>query len=354
VLKNLITAAVVLAVIALLAVSFVMNRAGQFKALEPIELPDCRAVAGAPGAEDITIDRSSGTAYLSSFDRRAAQAGEPRQGAIFAYDLGAPDAAPRLLTADFAGVLYPHGLSLWSGDEGTFLHVVNHPPAGHAVEIFELRSDRLEHRETVRGDLLVSPNDVLAVGPRRFYVTNDHGHVAGIGRMLEEYLQRAESNVVYFDGEAWSVAATGIAYANGINGSSDGLAVYVAGTTRGRLHVFTRDASTGALDAVEVIELGTGVDNIEVDRHGMLWLGAHPKLLSFVAHARDPAKRSPSQVLWVDPDQAIDPPVRDVYLSLGGELSGSSVAAPFGSRVLIGSVFEPHFLDCERVADGGQ
>jgi hypothetical protein len=56
----------------------------------------------------------------------------------------------------------------------------------------------------------------------------------------------------------------------------------------------------------------------------------------------------------VDPDQAIDPPVRDVFLSLGEDLSGSSVAAPFGSRLLIGSVFEQHFLDCERVADGGR
>jgi arylesterase/paraoxonase len=83
----------------------------------------------------------------------------------------------------------------------------------------------------------------------------------------------------------------------------------------------------------------------------MLWIGAHPKLLSFLAHAGDEESLSPSQVLWVDPDVGFDPPVRDAFLDLGEDLSGSSVAAPWGSRLLIGSVFEEHFLDCERDPD---
>jgi arylesterase/paraoxonase len=350
-LKNLIVLLVVLVVLAALGVSWLMERAGQWKELEPVGLPRCTPVGGVPGPEDITIERKSGIAFISSFDRRAALAGQPRRGGIFAYDLRSPGSAPRELTADFAGELSPHGLSLYAGDEGFFLHVVNHPPAGHAIEIFEWRDGRLEHRETVRDELLVSPNDVVATGPRTFYATNDHRHVMGLRRVLEDYLQQEVSNVVYFDGRAMRVAATGIGYANGINMSEDGQEVYVAGTTRGRLHVYARDADTAALAAVEVLELDTGVDNIEVDRHGMLWIGAHPKLLSFVAHARDPGERSPSQVLWVHPDQALDPPVRTAFLSLGEDLSGSSVGAPWGSRLLIGAVFEPHFLDCERAED---
>ena len=348
-LKNLVVLLVLVAIAAALGVSWVMERAGEWKELEPVALPRCRQVTGAPGAEDITIQRSTGIAFVSSFDRRGALGGQPRRGGIFAYALTDAGASPRELTADFAGDLYPHGISLYSGDDGTFLHVVNHPPgAGHAIEIFEWRDGRLEHRETIRDELLVSPNDVLAVGPRTFYATNDHGHTEGLKRMLEEYLQRAESTVVYFDGDAMRVAATGIAYANGINLSPDGQEVYVAGTTRGRVHVYARNATSGDLEPVEVLELGTGVDNIEVDRHGMLWIGAHPKLLTFVRHAGDAAVRSPSEVLWAHPDQALDPPVRTVFRSLGDDLSGSSVGAPWGSRLLIGSVFEPHFLDCER------
>jgi arylesterase/paraoxonase len=328
-----------------------MQRAGQWKELVPVALPRCEQVGGVPGPEDITIERKSGIAFISSFDRRAALAGNPRRGGIFAYDLGSTGSAPRELTADFADDFSPHGLSLYVGDEGAFLHVVNHPPSGHAIEIFEWRDGALEHRETVESELLVSPNDVVATGPRTFYATNDHRHTAGLGRVLEDYLQREESNVVHFDGETMRVAATGIGYANGINMSEDGQEVYVAGTTRGRLHVYARDADTSELQPVEVLELGTGVDNIEVDRHGMLWIGAHPKLLSFLAHARDAGELSPSQVLWVHPDQALDPPVRTAFLSLGEDLSGSSVGAPWGSRLLIGAVFEPHLLDCERAED---
>ena len=99
------------------------------------------------------------------------------------------------------------------------------------------------------------------------------------------------------------------------------------------------------------LDLGTGLDNITMDRYGMLWMAAHPKLMTFVSHAKDAAKQSPSEVLWVDPDQNADPPVRTVFLSLGEDLSGASVAVPWGSRLLIGSVFEPHFLDCERDPD---
>ncbi|HVR31026.1 MAG TPA: hypothetical protein VMS86_16005, partial [Thermoanaerobaculia bacterium] len=140
-LKNAIVILVVLAVLAALGASWVMERAGQFKQLDPVALPRCRQITGMPGAEDITIQRATGIALVSSFDRRAAAAGEPRQGAIFAYDLNAPESAPRELTAGYGGALHPHGISLYSGDEGTFLHVVNHPPEGHAIEIFEWRDD---------------------------------------------------------------------------------------------------------------------------------------------------------------------------------------------------------------------
>jgi len=33
-----------------------------------------------------------------------------------------------------------------------------------------------------------SPNDVIPVGPRAFYVTNDHGNTSELGRLVEEYL----------------------------------------------------------------------------------------------------------------------------------------------------------------------
>ena len=39
--------------------------------------------------------------------------------------------------------------------------------------------------------------------------------------------------------------------------------------------------------------------------------------------------------------------IEEVYPNLGEELSGSTVAAVYGRTILIGSVFEAHFLDCK-------
>ena len=326
-----------------------LSVAGELRALEPVSPGVCTAVGGIVGAEDIVIDQGSKTALVSSYDRRAVEAGEEVRGAIYAYDLEAR--ALHELTAGFAGTLHPHGIDLYEEPDGVRLFVVNHDLEtgnGHSVEIFSFRRGELAHLETIQGDLLSSPNDVVAVGPRSFYATNDHGRTEGFPRLAEEYFQLARSNVVYYDGSDFSVAAAGIAYANGIDISRFGHELYVASSTRMKLHLYTREPSDGALAANGTIDLGTGADNVYVDRHGMLWIGAHPKLLTFASHAKKKEKLAPSHVLWVDPDQGYDPPIRDVYVDSGEELAGSSVAVPWGSRLLIGSVFDDHFLDCER------
>ena len=37
---------------------------------------------------------------------------------------------------------------------------------------------------------------------------------------------------------------------------------------------------------------------------------------------------------------------QEVYLDSGAQLSGSAVGARFGNKLLIGPVFDPHFLVC--------
>jgi arylesterase/paraoxonase len=107
--------------------------------------------------------------------------------------------------------------------------------------------------------------------------------------------------------------------------------------------MFDLDPLSGTLSPKGRIEIGSGVDNIDVDADGRLWVAAHPKLLTFVRHASDPAVFSPSQVFRIDPASRR---VEEVYLDLGSGISGSSVAAFRDGRMLIGTVFDPKFLDC--------
>lgn len=327
--------------------------AGQLATLEPHFDGRCTVVRGAVGPEDITIHPRTGVAYVSASDRRAAFAGRPVPGSIWAYDLGAAEPELRNLTPDFDPHFLPHGISLWVDPDGhDRLFVVDHPwredgTLDHRIVVFDLVGDSLVHARTLRDELVRSPNDVVAVGPDRFYFTNDHGWTHGVGRVLEDFLRLGGGDVIYYDGERFQVAARGIPYANGINVSPDGRTLTVSSASTHTLWIFDRDPASGRLTLHRKLPIGTGGDNIEMDAHGDLWIGAHPKLLDFLAHARDASNLSPSQVLRVTPQGEIE----EVYLNLGDEISGSSVAAVRGDRLLIGAVFEPKLLDCRMRAE---
>ena len=341
---------IALLLIILLCVGWVVDlmwSAGQFKTLDSHFSGECRPVAGVVGAEDITIHPESGIAYISACDRWAAASGNPGKGSIFAYDLNKSGARPINLTPDADPDFQPHGISLYTDEAGPdVLFVINHQGGNHTIEIFLLQDGRLTHRETVSGSALVSPNDLVAVGPQQFYATNDHRHTSGFKRTVEDYGRRAWSNVVFYTGSGFVEAATGLGYANGINVSPDGKLLYVSTTVGQALHVFDRNPATNELALKEKIDLNTGLDNIEMDIKGRLYIAAHPKLLTFVKHAKDAAVPSPSQVLRLEPRPGSGFIVTEIYLDGGAGISGSSVAAVSGERMLIGSVFESKFLDC--------
>lgn len=324
-----------------------IRHAGEFKTLQPHFSGQVQKVFGAVGAEDITIHPQTGVAFISSSDRRAIFRGEKTHGAIFAYDLNAAMPQLKNLTGDFNEDFNPHGLSLFIAENGAAsLFVVNHRAEGNYIEIFDYHDSTLVHRESIRGELMNSPNDVVAVGSRHFYATNDHGNVSAFGRTLEEYLQLERSYVVYYDGQNFIKVANDIAYANGINMSHDGRTIYVAACVGLKINVYARDLELGTLTFKYEIPLGTGVDNIELDAAGNLWVAAHPQLLTFTKHAKDAAKPSPSEILKISLAENGAAKIDQIYLNDGKEISGSSVGAVLGNKLLIGAVFEKHFLVC--------
>jgi len=358
--KRGLIAALVLVVVAALFVIDLLADAGSFKTIEPHFDGVCRPLAGAVGAEDMALSEPSGLLFVSSDDRRATARGERSQGGIYVLDLDEIDLdgalpAPRLVTSGFEGELHPHGISLHRGPDGERLFVVNHTATGSAIEILAWNGTSLEAVESIRDPRIHDPNDVLAVGDRAFYVTNDHGARSAWGRSFEEYLRRPWSDVVYFDGQKSREVARHLRYANGIAASPDGAEVYVAATVGRSIVRYRRDAASGSLTMQERIPVGTGVDNITVDRDGNLWAGAHPQLLRFVAYADDPRELSPSQVLWLEPHpprrgltERAGERFREVLLDDGSRLSGSSVAVARGDLLLVGSVFDEKLLVCRR------
>lgn len=356
-LQRLFFAFVLVLVLAIGFVGYTFWSAGQFKTITPQFAGVCKTMDNVPGAEDITIHPDGTVAYISSDDRRATRDGKSVPGAIYRYDLRGAAPILKNLTPQAGDDFHPHGISLYVDDAGrSSLFVVNHfegwenPNSGdapeHSIEIFDIEGTELVHRKSIKGALLVSPNDIVALDHERFYVTNDHHFAAGLMRKVEDYLQLALSNVLYYGGQDLRVVADEIAYANGIAYSKTDKRLYVAAVTGKKMLSYDIDAKTGDLELENELFLNAGIDNLELDAKGNIWIGAHPQMLSFVGHAADETKLSPSLVLKLVRAPSGGFQAEEVYLDAGDQISGSSVAARHGNRLLIGAVFEPHFLDC--------
>lgn len=326
------------------------------------------------GAEDIAIDRATGTAYIAAYDRRAV-AEELERGTVQTaggiYALTADD----IVSGNSASVVdltaelrqwrdfRPHGIDLHRGSDGRVtLFAVNRAYAegGHgpqpdvAIEVFDLTADGLTHRGeagTLRDAQLCSPNDIAATGPDSFLVTNDHGACEGFGRMIEDIAALDRSYVLQFDGVRFSRIVEGISFANGIavrpGVDGAGTRLYVSATRDQAVQVYDLTLDEDGHRAREVgrIELQSAPDNLSWGPDGALYVGAHPNLLSYAAFrggwlGRDAA---PSLALRLDPDEAS---VAQVYFDDGGQLSGATVAAVLGDRLLLGSAYDDHVVAC--------
>ncbi len=192
---------------------------------------------------------------------------------------------------------------------------------------------------------VISPNDLVAVGPKQVYVVNDKGAEGALQLMLEQLFGVGYSKLVYFDGDKGRTVLTDVASGGGINASADGELIYIAETGGQRLRVLNRNSDGSLSDAVKV-SLGTSPDNVDVAADGSLTIGAHANLIALIQHfiSGDPA---PSQVLRVTGSPVDGYDVDQIYMNTGEEISASSVGATYGNKLLIGSITARQVLICE-------
>jgi arylesterase/paraoxonase len=340
--------AVVLVVGVCALVLRMLTVSGLFVTVTPGFAGTCKTLTGIVGAEDIAVDDKDRLVFLSSTDWRHVMTRPSARDGIYTMALDHPEAGFTRL-AGVPSDFHPHGISLYRGpDGGLTLMAINHPTPGHSeVTIFDVvvanGAAKLTEVGSIQGDLLVSVNDIAAVGRDRFYATNDHGSHTRFGLWLESTLMLPRGNVIYFDGAVLRVAAQNLSFANGIALSKDANHLYVAESTGRMLHSYARDPFSGALTEDKTLSLPAVPDNIDVDEAGALWVGAHPKLFALIAYGGDPAKLSPSQVFKVDP--GLDHATL-VYSNDGRQIGASSVGAAVDRQLFIGSIYDAKILDC--------
>lgn len=320
---------------------------GEFRTLRPHQPGVCQPVLGVYSSEDMAIDPFAGGVYISGDNRRPPPQGSS-QGGIFYFSLESRPERPSLLTSDLPFEFHPHGISLLKDPEaGSRLFVVNHRAEGDYVEVFDARSDSLEHVESISGAELYNLNDVAAFDSHTFYLTRDHGAHSAAGKLLEDIAGPGRASVLFYDGSQFKTVADGLDYANGISMSPDHRILYVAETLSGNIRRYLTKRGSGDLTALTPFQVQVGIDNVEVTEDGVLWVAAHPKLLTFLQYSRDPARQSPSQVFRIRFNAPGDYEIEEIYLGNGEYLSGSSVAGRWHDFFLIGSVFDRRFLLCK-------
>lgn len=334
-----------------LIIAFVLHiliSTGFFRSIENTVVANVTRSLDIPGAEDFAIDREEGFMIISSDDRAAKFSEKERKGGLYILDLKIENATPQLISGHFNKPLFPHGISMFRLDSAKYkLLVVNHVDQNHFIEVFRLEGNQLIHEQTLEDDLLFSPNDIVAIDEHRFYYTNDHLTDEGLGKFIANYLGKADSNVGYYDGEKFSIVAEDIHYANGINFDPNRDLLYVAALRKFDVKVFHRQ-DDGSLEFIEDIASGTGVDNIELDENGHLWIGCHPNLLAAQAHLGGKSPHSPSEVITIEYRAKGDYTVESVYVDDGEVISACTVAVPYKDEIFIGDVMDDHFIAIEK------
>ena len=326
-------------------VAGVLNSFQHFSDVESIFAGKCKPVRGIDGPADIVIDRPTKRAFIASHNVREKNA----RGSIHVFDLENPLAASgwRDQTNGLPEDFEPHGLSYFEDGDMRRLFVVN--LANNAIERFSVGTNgTLQHLETIQMPELSSPNDIVAIGPRSFYVTNDE--MAGRASLLGDlhFLTRAQTGAVYvYDDGDWRVAAEQIRFANGLAYRAVDDLLYVSETTGNAVSVFRRDVADNSLNYLKKINLPAFPDNLSVSDDGTILVAAHPKPLSVPLHRANESLHSPSAVYEIDDTGEASL----VYQNGGEEISASSVAARLDDKLIIGALYDRKFLICDLARD---
>jgi len=155
-------------------------------------------------------------------------------------------------------------------------------------------------------------------------------------------------SVVFFDGKEAKEVLTGLKGPNGIALSLDKKQLYLALNMAEEFRIYDIQ-SDNSLKLRQTFHLFTGVDNLNVDDEGAIWIGAHPILYQLFQYIQDTEKNlAPSQILKIkfDKNKSENPQITEVFADTGTMLKGSSAAVRYKDRLLIGSVFDKLLL-CE-------
>jgi hypothetical protein len=348
------TLVVVVIVVGAYAVITLSSAVSKENITQTVELDGCRLISGVIGPEDFEYLPEANGLVVSSLDRRAP---EETPGGLYWIDLTKPpeeQVAEPILT-DYPGHFKPHGLTFQPTEEGGRLFVISHPETGewpHTIEIFSLTSSdgtrAWEHVQTLTGELLISPNDLVALPDGSLFISNDFQDLGGVpGLVVDTLLQRQRAPLVYYDGSEFTDLDANVLSSAGITAANEGDREFLYRDIMNKgvekLEVHWDQPGGPRVELVETIHLDTaGADNFTVDEEGVVYVATHYSFGLLTDHADDENALSPTQIFKILPNGE----ATLIYANKGDEFSAGSVGTVVDNRLLIGQIFNDGILSC--------
>lgn len=143
------------------------------------------------------------------------------------------------------------------------------PKVASKVEVFhhKLGSGTIQHVRSVAHPLIKTPNDLYAVSPKEFYITNDHHYYEGHLRLIEDLSPGAKwSNVIHatVSGEDSVEAEVAVEKLHNPNGFAHGRTkdeMLIGSASGGNFWIANRQTKPGAIVLKEKIDLDSTIDN---------------------------------------------------------------------------------------------
>jgi hypothetical protein len=216
----------------------------------------------------------------------------------------------------------PHGIYLIYENGEKYLFVINHISKKQQEIIrFRILSNSLVEEKSFRDKLIKHPNDVYAANKNEFYFSNDRPFCGSIAK---------------YDQGLYSLIAKSLSYPNGIQGLDDTLFVSTILSNK----VFRLYRKKSGYKRKKFLKVKGG-DNFTVNGKNSLLLTSHPKKMKFIKHAKNPEKKSPSQVFEIN---TLTGEKKLIFSSEGEDISAVSVAVQYKGFLYLGQVFEGFIL----------
>jgi hypothetical protein len=314
----------------------------------------CSVFENMPGTEDFdTLPAEDGSTLflISSDSRRPPQnpTQSKKNGGIFfarwsgrGHALPEPYELPRLNRDEEA--FHPHGISSYLFEGKPYVAVVNHMnhPFTHAIEVFQIKENGLLFQKRYLNKRIRSPNDIIALSPHEFYVSNDH-LLQTFAQYLEDILNLPTSGISHFRNDKWSHAAGNLRFANGLAASFTQDKFYATATRGKALHVYERNIETGTLTHQKRYPLASMPDNLLWENQTTLNLTGHLEPIAFLQHAFSESNISPWDMSRFHTETGR---LETVFSHDGSTFSAGSSALIKDGHLFAGTVFDAKFLTC--------